>query len=57
MYKFLIFAMKNAKNVNLTSIGNVCGAHDPTNLFHGLKVGTKAAMTAKYFLINDSCDG
>ena len=40
-----------------TCIWDIGGAHDASDLLHGLEVGREAAMATEDLLINDSCDG
>jgi len=40
----------------LTRIWNVCGTHDASDLLHGLKIRTEAAMTAEDLLVDDGGD-
>ena len=35
----------------------ICGAHDTTDLLHGVQIWTQSAVHRKYFLVNDRGDG
>lgn len=39
-----------------TGVRDVSGSHDAADLFHGLQVGRKAAVTTKDLLVDDGCD-
>ena len=41
----------------LTRIWNVCGAHNASDLFHGLQIRTETSVTAEDLLVDDGRDG
>ena len=40
----------------LTSVRNVCRAHDTSYLFHTLEIGAQTSMHGEYLLVNDGGD-
>lgn len=52
---FFDVAVKRGKST-LTSVGNVCGPHDTSYLFHTLEIGAEPAVHGEYLFIDDGGD-
>ena len=53
----VLVGIRPQKVAKKTLIWDVCGPHDPANLFHALEIGTETAVTTKDFLVNNGRHG